>query len=66
MVAPVMRARCFVRNHALTIATTLDSFAELARQAIDTSNEFSDCASADMFTEIAHGVDKWHRKLVAV
>ena len=54
------------RNHASTIATTLGSFAELARRAIDISNEFSDFASADMFTEIAHGVDKWHRKLVAV
>ena len=54
------------RNHASTLATTLGSFAELARRAIDTSNEFSDFASADMFTEIAHGVDKWHRELVAV
>jgi starvation-inducible DNA-binding protein len=54
------------RNHASTLATTLDSFAELARQAIERSNEFSDSASADMFTEIARGVDKWRRKLVAV
>ena len=54
------------RNHASTLATTLGSFAELTRGAIDTSNEFSDFASADMFTEIADGVDKWHRKLVAV
>jgi starvation-inducible DNA-binding protein len=54
------------RNHALTVATTLGSFAELARQAIDTSIEFSDFASADMFTEIADGVDKWQGKLVAV
>ena len=54
------------RNHASTLATTLGSFAELAHQAIDTSTEFSDFASADMFTEIAHGVDKWHRMLVEV
>ena len=54
------------RNHAWTLAITLGSFAELASRAIDTSNEFSDFASADMFTEIAHGVDKWRRKLVAV
>jgi len=54
------------RTHALTLATTLGSFAELARRAIDISNEFSDFASADMFTEIAGGVDKWHRTLVAV
>ena len=54
------------RTHALTLATTLGSFAELARRAIDISNEFSDFASADMFTEIAQGLDKWHRTLVAV
>lgn len=54
------------RNHASTLATTLDSFVELARQAIDTSIEVSDFTSAEMFTEIAQGVDKWHRKLAAV
>jgi len=54
------------RTHTLTLATTLGSFAELARRAIDTSIEFSDFASADMFAEIADGVDKWHRELVAV
>ena len=54
------------RNHALTLATTLGSFVELARQAVDTSNESSDFASVDMFTEIAHGLDKWHRTLVEV
>jgi len=54
------------RNHASTLASTLGSFAELTRQAIDASNEFSDFASADMFSEIADGVDKWHRTLVAV
>jgi len=54
------------RNHASTLATTLGSFAELARRAIDTSNDSSDFASADMFTEIAQGVDEWHRKLVEV
>ena len=54
------------RNHASTLAITLGSFAELARRAIDISNEFSDITSADMFTEIAHGLDKWHRTLVAV
>jgi len=54
------------RNHASTLATTLGSFAELARRAIDTSKESSDYVSADMFTEIAQGVDKWHRILVEV
>jgi starvation-inducible DNA-binding protein len=54
------------RNHASTLATTLGSFVERARRAIETSIECSDFASAEMFTEIAHGVDKCHRKLLAV
>ena len=54
------------RNHASTLATTLGSFSELARQAIDTSKESHDFASADMFTEIADGVDKWSQTLMAV
>jgi starvation-inducible DNA-binding protein len=54
------------RNHVSTLATALGSFVELARSAIDISNEFSDSTSADLFTEIAHGGDKWHRMLVAV
>ena len=54
------------RNHASTLATTLGSFVEVARQAIETSNEFSDFASADMFTEIADGLDKCHGTLLAV
>lgn len=54
------------RNRAQTLATTLGSFVELAHQAIDTCHEFSDFISAEMFTEIAHEVDKWHRTLAAV
>jgi starvation-inducible DNA-binding protein len=54
------------RNHASTLATTLGSFSELARRAIETSTDFSDFASADMFTEIAQGVDNWRQKLVEV
>ena len=59
------RPDALCRNHASTLATTLGSFTEVARQAIDTSNEFGDFASGDMFTEIADGVEKWHRTLVA-
>ena len=54
------------RNHAATLATTLGSFVDHARQAIDTCNEFGDFTSADMFIEIAHGVDLWSRMLGAV
>jgi len=54
------------RNHAKTLATALGPFAEHARHAINTSNDFSDFESAEMFTEIANGVDKWQRTLAAV
>jgi starvation-inducible DNA-binding protein len=54
------------RNHAQTIATSLASFGELVRRTIDTTNEFSDFVSAEMFTEISEGVDKWRRTLVAI
>jgi hypothetical protein len=37
-----------------------------AHQAIDTSNEFSDSVSADVFAEISQGVDKWHGILAAL
>jgi starvation-inducible DNA-binding protein len=53
------------RNHARVIATALESFGELLRQTTDTANEFGDFESAEMFTEISEGVDKWRLTLVA-
>lgn len=53
------------RNHATNLSTALASFAHVAREAIHTSNEFGDSATADMFTEIANGVDKCQRTLRA-
>ena len=54
------------RNHAQTIATALASFGELVRRTIDTANELSDFVSAEMFSEISEGVDKWRLTLAAV
>lgn len=54
------------RNHAPVIATALESFGEVLRQTTDTANEFGDLASAEMFTEISDGVDKWRRTLAAI
>ena len=54
------------RNHAQTIATSLASFGELLRRTIDRANELSDFESAEMFTEISEGVDKWRQTLVAM
>ena len=54
------------RNHAQTIATSLASFGEVLRRTIDRANELSDFESAEMFTEISEGVDKWRRTLAAI
>ena len=53
------------RNHAETIATSLAVFGDRVRQAIDISNEFSDCVSANIFTEISKGIEGWRGKLAA-
>jgi starvation-inducible DNA-binding protein len=46
-------------HHVQTIASALAAFSELTRQAIEKSNGLSDFVSADIFTEITRGVDKW-------
>ena len=35
------------------------AFGKLARQAIDKSSEYTDADTADVFTEISRGTDKW-------
>lgn len=34
-------------------------FGELARRAIDQATEIHDADTADIFTEISRGIDKW-------
>jgi starvation-inducible DNA-binding protein len=46
-------------HHVQTIASALASFGELTGQAIEKSNGLRDFVSADIFTEITRGVDKW-------
>ena len=53
------------RNHSRVIATALESFGEVLRQTNDTANELGDTVSAEMFTQISDGVDKWRRTLTA-
>ena len=53
------------RNHAPTIAAALASFGELMRRAVETANESSDLDSAEMFAEIAEGVDQWRGTIAA-
>ncbi len=47
------------RDHVQALASALASFGKLARRAIDASNELNDADTADIFTEISRGVDKW-------
>jgi starvation-inducible DNA-binding protein len=47
------------QDHAEALASVLASFGKLARRAVDESNEVNDADTADIFTEISRGVDKW-------
>src|SRR5919198_5398057 len=46
-------------DHVQALSSALASFGKLARQAIDSSNDLNDADTADIFTEISRGVDKW-------
>jgi starvation-inducible DNA-binding protein len=41
------------------LAASLATFGKLARAAIDTTIELGDADTADIFTEISRGIDKW-------
>lgn len=41
------------------LAAALDSFGKLVLEAVAKCDELRDVVSADMFTEIARGIDKW-------
>ena len=46
-------------DHVEAVATALATFGKSARSAIDASDELRDKDTADLFTEISRGVDKW-------
>ena len=46
-------------DHAAALSSALAAFGKSVRQAIDVSSEFKDMDTADIFTEISRGVDKW-------
>lgn len=46
-------------DHVRSLASSLASYEKLARAAISTSAELNDADTADIFTEIFRGVDKW-------
>jgi starvation-inducible DNA-binding protein len=47
------------RSHVEALSSALAAFGKSARKAIDQANEFNDLDTADLFTEISRGIDKW-------
>jgi starvation-inducible DNA-binding protein len=47
------------RDYVHSLSEALASFGKIAREAIGKSNELGDVVSADVFTEISRGVEKW-------
>ena len=47
------------RSHVEALSSALASFGKSARKAIDDANELGDLDTADLFTEISRGIDKW-------
>ena len=47
------------RAHVEAVAKALSTFGHEARKTIDEAEELGDADTADIFTEISRGVDKW-------
>jgi starvation-inducible DNA-binding protein len=47
------------RAHVDALSSVLAAFGKVARKAIDESNDFGDLDTADLFTEVSRGIDKW-------
>jgi len=47
------------REHVEALSTAIAAFGRAARQAIDVAAEARDADTADIFTEISRGLDKW-------
>jgi starvation-inducible DNA-binding protein len=47
------------RGHVDALSSALAAFGTAARKAIDQANELGDLDTADLFTEISRGIDKW-------
>jgi starvation-inducible DNA-binding protein len=47
------------KNHVEALSHALATFGEFARQGIESTNTLNDADTADIFTEISRGVDKW-------
>jgi starvation-inducible DNA-binding protein len=47
------------RSHVEALSSALAAFGKSARKAIDEATEFGDLDTADLFTEVSRGIDKW-------
>ena len=47
------------RSHVEALSSALAAFGKSARKAIDQSDELGDLDTADLFTEVSRGIDKW-------
>lgn len=46
-------------SHVAALSSALASFGKAARKAIDEANDLGDLDTADLFTEVSRGIDKW-------
>jgi starvation-inducible DNA-binding protein len=47
------------RSHVEALSSALAAFGKVARTAIDQANDLGDLDTADLFTEVSRGIDKW-------
>jgi starvation-inducible DNA-binding protein len=47
------------RSHVEALSTALAAFGKAARKAITEANDLGDLDTADLFTEVSRGIDKW-------
>jgi starvation-inducible DNA-binding protein len=47
------------RSHVEALSSVLAAFGKTARKAIDEANDLGDLDTADLFTEVSRGIDKW-------
>src|SRR5262249_53157362 len=47
------------RGHVEALSSAVAAFGRAARQAIEQANDLGDLDTADLFTEVSRGVDKW-------
>jgi starvation-inducible DNA-binding protein len=47
------------RSHVEALSSALTAFGKLARKAIGEADDLGDLDTADLFTEVSRGIDKW-------